>query len=61
MLSANFVNHNTGEVVKSVQLTAKDGQTLYDALGTDVYDYIVETDYPSYTRLPDDEYRAKVN
>lgn len=59
-VTANFVNHNTGEVIKAVELTAKDGQTLYDALGTDVYDYILQ-DYPSYVRLSSEDYEAKVN
>ncbi|AUI75980.1 hypothetical protein QFX17_00700 [Lactobacillus helveticus] len=33
---------------------------MYDALGTDVYDYILQ-DYPSYVRLSSENYEAKVN
>lgn len=60
-VTANFVNHVNNKTVKKVELTAKQGETLYDALGADVYTYILETDYPSYVLLPSDEYKAKVN
>ncbi|WP_297819072.1 MucBP domain-containing protein [uncultured Lactobacillus sp.] len=51
---------NTDTVIKSVTLTGKPGQTVYDALGgKDVYSYILE-DYPSYMLLPGAEYKSKV-
>ena len=51
---------NTDTVIKSVTLTGKPGQTVYDALGgNDVYSYILK-DYPSYMLLPGAEYKSKV-
>ncbi|WP_303645501.1 mucin-binding protein, partial [Limosilactobacillus walteri] len=57
----NFVDsRNTDTVIKSVTLTGKPGQTVYDALGgNDVYSYILK-DYPSYMLLPGAEYKSKV-
>lgn len=58
----NFVNQNNpDQVITTLKLTNDYGPTIYDALGDDVYDYIVKKDYPSYVLLPADEYKAKVN
>ncbi len=61
----NFVRYDNGgtepkETVNSIKITARQGQTLNDALGTYPYDYILK-DYPSWIKLPDNEFKTKVN